>query len=212
MSRVNRHAAAVDLVLDYHGVDAWGVCRVDRPGAGPLALVCALAVRDEAEWLFVRRGGRSRLVADLLLCECLRDVARGLQARGFRAVTMSSQAAGAPSLVRLGELAGLGRRGRNGLLLHPEWGGWMQLGALFTDAPLPPAVGPPAPVCEACDRCLKACPAGAIGAAGVDAGRCAAHVAGPGARRPSPGSYVECNVCLAVCPVGRRPATLSQGG
>lgn len=61
--------------------------------------------------------------------------------------------------------AGLGQLGRNGLLVHPEYGPRLALAKVITDMPLEPD-GPIdfglTEFCEACDICAKSCPSGAI--------------------------------------------------
>jgi hypothetical protein len=85
----------------------------------------------------------------------------------------------APDFQALAELAGLGRPGLVGVLIHPEYGPWIALRAavLLADAPtLPqPAAGfDPCPGCV--ERpCVAACPAGAVAPAGWDVPACAAH-------------------------------------
>jgi len=59
------------------------------------------------------------------------------------------------------EVAGLGRRGRNNLLVTPQFGAQVRLVTVLTDAPLVPDA-PLDADCGACRRCLAVCPAGAI--------------------------------------------------
>jgi hypothetical protein len=76
----------------------------------------------------------------------------------------------------LAQLAGLGRRSRLGLLLHPEVGVWLGLrAACFLAAPLP-ALGPLAgDPCEGCPApCLSACPGDAFVAGHWSVDRCSA--------------------------------------
>ncbi len=59
--------------------------------------------------------------------------------------------------------AGLGYRGENGLLIHPRYGSFVFIGALFTDMP-PSQLGVSEPIapqpCLGCGACRMACPAG----------------------------------------------------
>lgn len=63
----------------------------------------------------------------------------------------------------LAVIAGLGRQGKNTLVLHPKFGSWLRLAAISTNAPLTPT-GPGIyerrenPLCQSCQACIKACP------------------------------------------------------
>ena len=71
--------------------------------------------------------------------------------------------------------AGLGTLGLNLMLLTPEYGPRVILGAVLTQAELEPDRPLDDPLClgEACGRCLLACPADAILHWGLDKSRCA---------------------------------------
>jgi epoxyqueuosine reductase len=103
--------------------------------------------------------------------------------------------------------AGLGWYGKNTNLLLPGKGSWFVLGSVVTDAPLDASAMPVADGCGSCQRCLPACPTGALVAPGVlDARRCLAHLV------QAPGSFpVEfraalgdrlygCDDCQDACP------------
>jgi epoxyqueuosine reductase len=112
--------------------------------------------------------------------------------------------------------AGLGTYGKNTmLLLHGDRGSEFVLGAVVTDAPLPPT-GPPADradersACGPCQRCLPACPTGALVAPGVlDARRCLAWLLQaegdfPREHRAALGDRLYgCDECQDVCPPNR---------
>jgi hypothetical protein len=104
-------------------------------------------------------------------------------------------------LVPLAELAGLGRRGRIGLLIHPVYGPWVSLrAALFLDADAP-RPGPLAKSsCEGCPApCQEVCHGDAVAPGGLDLARCAL------AKREHPACRVGCDARLA-CVVGREHA------
>ncbi len=118
--------------------------------------------------------------------------------------------------------AGLGWYGKNANVLLPGAGSWFVLGSVLTDAPLTVGRPPPQPVadgCHSCQRCLSACPTGAlVGPGQLDARRCLAWlVQAPGV---FPREYREalgdriygCDDCQTCCPVNRlatnrQPAT-----
>jgi epoxyqueuosine reductase len=101
----------------------------------------------------------------------------------------------------LGALAGIGWRGRNNLLVHPEFGSQVRYASVLTDAPLPDrglaldaAAG-----CGDCRECVGVCPAGAIKMDPLkfDLDRCAAQV-----RRFSKSEKLNtliCGICVKAC-------------
>jgi epoxyqueuosine reductase len=139
----------------------------------------------------------------------LQAVADRLRADGWRAVVFADD----NSLVdrEAAYRAGLGWYGKNANVLLPGLGSWFVLGAVVTDAPLPPSPGPVADGCGGCRRCLDGCPTGAIVAPGVvDARRCLAWlVQQPGSfpldHRDALGDRIYgCDDCQEVCPPSMR--------
>jgi epoxyqueuosine reductase len=111
--------------------------------------------------------------------------------------------------------AGLGWYGKNSLLLNRELGSWWVIGSVVTEARLSGnpelAPRPIADGCGVCDRCIPACPTGAISAPGaVDARRCLSWLLqAPGSfpiefRAALGGRIYGCDDCQTVCPPNRR--------
>ena len=149
-------------------------------------------------------------------------ISRCIERRGFLAfptvdsVSMwpfaedKEHVAGCISLRHAAQLAGLGRIGRNAMLLTPEFGPRVQLGAILTDARLAASAPLRQNPCNACDLCIKHCPAGALSApvppaeyAPVDRGKCVAFRRAYGGKSPL-GYPNACGICRAVCPIGKR--------
>jgi epoxyqueuosine reductase len=109
--------------------------------------------------------------------------------------------------------AGLGWYGKNTNVLLPDAGSWFVLGSVITDAPLADAAAAPAPVadgCGSCQRCLAACPTGAlVGPGELDARRCLAWLLQapgvfPAEYRAALGDRLYgCDDCQTSCPVNR---------
>lgn len=154
---------------------------------------------------------------------------------------------GVLSLRYVAQLAGLGDIGLSNLLLTPQWGPRVQLGAVVTDAPLKPD-GPiyAEQVCTKCEKCIEACPTRSLVSDNYppynfNLNRCLwasigfarltkveeppldwieakpnaniviakyeekypqIHVFERWADRL--GDFPQCNICLAVCPVGKK--------
>lgn len=119
--------------------------------------------------------------------------------------------------------AGIGFRGKNGMLISRRHGNWLFLAAILlraeiaADAPLraglPRADGeePAGLFCGNCTRCMTACPTAAIPSPGiVDARRCISYQTIenkgviPRALRAAIGTRLYgCDICLEVCPWNR---------
>jgi len=107
----------------------------------------------------------------------------------------------------LAEAAGLGWQGKHTVLVSKKFGSWLFLGAVLTDAALPPDA-PHAESCGSCTRCLDICPTNAFPAPfQLDARKCLAYLniehLGPIPRefRIAMGNRIYgCDDCLAVCP------------
>ncbi|UCC68944.1 MAG: epoxyqueuosine reductase [Armatimonadota bacterium] len=115
------------------------------------------------------------------------------------------------SFKKAGVLAGLGAFGKSQLLIHPQWGPWMRMRAVVTNAPLradEPVTFRP---CDGCSRCIEACPPGALSEDGIDRDVCGGvlgNVEAPAVIRLSALGKVNCEECLRACPVGKAPPRL----
>jgi epoxyqueuosine reductase len=109
---------------------------------------------------------------------------------------------------------GLGWRGKNTLLIHPEFGPWVMLGELVVDVELPEWSPPPAreATCGSCTSCIDQCPTQAFTSEyEIDPRRCISYLtieargAIPLELRKSVGDWVfGCDVCSEVCPFGNK--------
>lgn len=102
------------------------------------------------------------------------------------------------SLKHAAELAGLGRIGKNTLLVNEKYGNMLNFGAVLADAQLTPDRQVKKTYCiEACRKCIEACPSGALDGVTADQKRCREHTYHPNARGHD---IVWCSECRRVCP------------
>ncbi len=95
--------------------------------------------------------------------------------------------------------AGLGWRGRNNLLINPDFGARVRYATVLTDFPLK-ADRPVRGNCGECKECLKVCPAGAIKdeAGSFNLNACLEQLKAF-SKKENLGVYI-CGLCLRSCP------------
>jgi epoxyqueuosine reductase len=104
--------------------------------------------------------------------------------------------------------AGIGWVGKNANLLNREYGSWLLLGEILTEAELEVTGRPHRSFCGSCTACIEACPTGAIVADGVvDARLCISYWTIehrgeiPTERHSGIGNWIfGCDICQEVCP------------
>jgi epoxyqueuosine reductase len=169
----------------------------------------AQGISADAERAAIARYARGRDYHKVLRLRLQRLCDRIAQATGGFGYRVFSDSA--PVLeVELASRAGIGWRGKHTLLLSREAGSWFFLGEILCDLPLTPDA-PVGEHCGTCERCIVACPTGAIRAPyQLDARRCISYLtiehksAIPEELRALIGNRVYgCDDCQAVCPWNR---------
>ena len=134
---------------------------------------------------------RSAYIHYLLMDKLANDISLILQEAGYKSLPIPSyspirffegEPRGIISLKHAGERAGLGKMGRNSLLINTKHGNVMRLGALVTEMEWSeyPPVNVKSLCPENCHACELACPVGAIKDGNVDKmacmGKCIKHI------------------------------------
>ncbi|MBR6360364.1 MAG: epoxyqueuosine reductase [Clostridia bacterium] len=109
-------------------------------------------------------------------------------------------------------LSGLGAIGRNSLFIHKDFGSMVRLGTLFTDCPLETGKELDYSLCDGCDICVSACPAGAISGREFSPGtqreemfdpeKCSEYMK---KQFQKIGRGAVCGICMRVCPLNKLP-------
>jgi epoxyqueuosine reductase len=123
------------------------------------------------------------------------------------------------ALKRAAVLAGLGRQGKNTVVISPVHGPRLRFSSVLTSAELEPDEPYTVDLCRDCDVCIRACPTKALRPYEIDIKRCMVYASeNPGSdkvkddvrelerrmiKRPTPNSFLECTICLDACPLGR---------
>ncbi|MFC5713747.1 tRNA epoxyqueuosine(34) reductase QueG [Thalassorhabdus alkalitolerans] len=104
------------------------------------------------------------------------------------------------------ERAGIGWSGKNCAIITPEFGSYVYLGEMITTLSLPPDQ-PVTDQCGSCNKCVEACPTGALVQGGqLDSNKCIAYLTQtkdflPDQYRKKLGNRLYgCDTCQQVCP------------
>lgn len=104
------------------------------------------------------------------------------------------------NIKKLAVRAGLGKWGKNSLVIHPKFGPWLRFVALQTNIHFANPEHQPwyvSPTCANCDLCIKACPVGLIGYYVLKRQEdCLAYL-----DLAHPAGTRRCELCLLACPM-----------
>ena len=153
-----------------------------------------------------------------------RRVMRQLEEKGYKCIIYPFRL----SQKRMAQLAGLGPMGKNSLIINPNYGPWIRLQSILTDAPLMPDKESTQDLCGECSKCIDACPTGALTPYVVDPEKCLIgiseadlarlieedlpftdfreipdHVFREYMPRFTENSVLMCTSCQRACPIGR---------
>lgn len=114
------------------------------------------------------------------------------------------------------EQAGLGWRGRHGLIIRKTRGSYCVLASILTTLELP--LDAPHPnLCGNCHRCEQACPTGALNNGQCDARKCLSYwtieaktPTPPEIAVAAPERIYGCDICQEACPWNKRPSEIEQ--
>jgi epoxyqueuosine reductase QueG len=149
-----------------------------------------------------------------------RRLIRYLDKLGYKAVLEP----GLLSKKRMAQMGGIGAFGKQSLIIHPEYGPWIRLRSILTDAVLVPTEPFERDLCGDCDECVMSCPVGALSPYKVDPDMCFLGMKWEERYLPeNKGLYLEhnplltentwkmCNTCQQACPIGHEKRYADYG-
>jgi epoxyqueuosine reductase len=176
-------------------------------------LVLAHHVRASLEWAWfpfaAERSGVS-CAADAHAKAQIEYVEQILRGFGFKTFVIPYPGPSDISFKRLAAETSLGGMGRSFLFLHHEWGPWVHLRVLLTNARFGDKVRHSRIPCTGCKSCIESCPAQALSADAHDEEACTRYQQSLNARPATEtGRRVKCEACARACPVAAPPREIT---
>jgi epoxyqueuosine reductase len=174
------------------------------------AIVLGHHITKKSEWSwYATNNGSERCDADDHAADLCRLIKEKFEMQGFSTNIVPYPKESGLQFRFVAQSAGLGKIGKSAFLLHPEWGPWIHLRVIATEASFEISSYSPYLnlVCTECGKCIEACPAKAITDGSFDGLKCRSY-------RKSKGEYTPfgpkrelryCEICARVCPIGNEP-------
>jgi len=142
----------------------------------------------------------------------LKPIARFLKKEGYQAkICDGSKTDGSSLPLKLAAVrAGLGWQGKHSLLISKRYGTFLALGGIITDASFEPNHKEEPNRCRNCDKCIKACPLGALEQPYVlNRAKCMSNLLAaeklPEAVRVVMENRIgDCEICQEACPWNKK--------
>ncbi len=157
------------------GVSDVGFSYIDDSDTGDLKYAISIVIRlsdaiiDEIEDSPTPTYFNHYRSVNAFIDRTLLDIGLFLQSRGYKFITVAGSQSmpstpynGRYSHKEAARKAGLGGIGKNSLFIHKKYGPRVRLGTIFTDCPLEGEGEFTENICSGCNKCVEACPSGAI--------------------------------------------------
>jgi epoxyqueuosine reductase QueG len=198
-------------------------------------IVLGYHASDDVYEVALRKGNSAGFFAYLPMKINQQGIIRQLQSKGFEAKVADERL----PYKQMARLAGFGNYGKNSLIITPKYGPWIRLAAIVTDAEFVYDEPFDRDLCGDCDKCVEACPTGALTPYRVDYTRCLVNpwplddwgrlisgelkysekfgkmsdvdtIFSKHSPRLTDNSVLMCTTCQRACPYGRKERGLEK--
>ena len=217
-----------DELKDYllsQGASDVGFCKIDDGDFGECSYAISIVVRlsesivdeisDEPTHTYFNHYRSVNALIDSLLLKA----GLYLQKNGYKYITVAASQSinkdgwnykGRYSHKKAATMSGLGTIGKSSMFLHKDYGAKVRLGTVVTNCEFDVSGTQPLDLCSGCDRCVKACPSGAITGNMwhegcdreymFDPEKCSNYMKN---HFKHIGRGAVCGICMKVCPYGK---------
>jgi epoxyqueuosine reductase len=191
---------------DYQGAERSRI--VEQMPSAQSVIVIAHHVQDSLEWTWFKfpaaRNGETS-PADMHCLAMAERVSNRLCANGAQCLILPYPGICGLMFKTIALPTGLGLLGDNFLFMNEEWGPWIHLRILLTDAAVDHTRRQATDACTHCGKCIQACPAHVFRAGTFNGLACRDKMREMSKTESDRSFCFECELCLRACPVGRQP-------
>ncbi len=199
-----------EQIADYAGT-LFDVVGISRLSSGDSLLILGLESTEERDLdEFGRVNGKFRMYGFRKhVRPRLKSLLSFIRGKGFSAEQVGPYGYPLEGEINLKEeaiRAGLGKRGKSTIVLHPKYGTRLRFMVVRTDAPLEPLTDltfteEENPLCNGCSICIDICPTNALEPYRMlDASLCLSNIT----PTTEDGRSILCDECLHLCPAGKK--------
>ena len=171
-------------------------------------IVVAHHIRHSLEWIWFRfsaDGSDETCPADLHTKLTIEKICNELEREGFKSMVLPYPGQCGVMFKTLAIKTGLGQLGDSFLFMNADWGPWVHLRVVLTNADIEFEKPASQEACNHCRKCIEACLSGAIMEDDFNGIKCRDNMKEIRKSLGDTPYTFECEVCLRACPVGEKP-------
>lgn len=176
------------------------------------AIVITHHVQNSLEWTWFKfnaaRTGETN-PADIHCLSTTKQITNILIHGNFKSFIIPYPGIIGPMFKTIALKTGIGKLGDNFLFMNKDWGPWIHLRVILTDAEINTSIDNNEDPCTHCNKCIEVCPVGAIEKNSFDGIKCQNNMREYSIKNCDGSTVYECELCLRACPVGKQPKEIT---